>query len=134
MATQIHYWCPDVDKALAYCVGALSLELLYRKPEEGPTDFCMLKLGDAQIMIGANPEAMISADRAYGRLMEKIVPRVSMLGPISVCIGKSDLGAFYDQISARAAQIVEPIWSTPWGTRQFSVLDPANNIATFFAE
>ena len=109
MAIQIHYWSPDVDEQIAYYVDVLSFELVHRQPDEGPTDFCILKLGDAQIMIGANPIALIDADRADHRLIEEVVPRVGKPGPISVYIGVNDIDTYHGQVAARAVRIVEPI-------------------------
>ena len=131
MAIQIHYWSPDVERLLAYYVEVLSFELTYRQPEEPPADFCILKLGNAQIMIGETPQAMITADRNDRRLLEAVAPRVGRPGPISVYIGVEDIDAHHDQVAARGAEIVEPIWDAPWGLRQFSVLDPDGNLTTF---
>jgi len=133
MAIQIHYWSPDVEQQLAYYVDVLSFELVHRQPDEGPTDFCILKLGDAQIMIGANPQGLISADRADHRLLQEVAPRVGVPGPISVYIGVEDIDTLCEQVTTRGARIVEPIWDAPWGQRQFSVIDPDDNITTFFA-
>jgi catechol 2,3-dioxygenase-like lactoylglutathione lyase family enzyme len=133
MAIQIHYWSPDVERQLAYYVDALSFELVHRQPEDAPADFCILKLQGAQIMIGANPEALISADRADHRLFQEVAPRVGVPGPISVYIGVDDIDAFHGQAVTHGARIVEPIWDAPWGQRQFSVMDPDDNITTFFA-
>lgn len=134
VAIQIHYWSPDVDTQLAYYADVLSFEVVHRQPEESPTNFCILKLGDAQIMIAADPRELISAGRADRGLLEKIVPRMGKPGPISVYIGKGSLDAYYDQVTARGAQIAEPIWDAPWGSRQFTVVDPDGNLTTFFAE
>ena len=133
MVIQIHYWSPDVEQQLAYYVDVLSFELVHRQPEDAPADFCILKLQGAQIMIGANPQGLIDADRADHRLIEEVVPRVGKPGPISVYIDVDDIDTFHEQVTTRGARIVEPIWDAPWGNRQFSVIDPDSNITTFFA-
>ena len=122
-----------MEQQLAYYVDVLSFELLHRQPDEGPVEFCILKIGDAQIMIGASPEALIDADRADHRLLQEVAPRVDKPGPISVYIGVDDIDAYHEQIETRGARILEPIWDSPWGTRQFSVRDPDGNLTTFFA-
>ena len=133
MAIQIHYWSPDVERLLAYYTEVLAFELVHRQPEAPPADFCILKLGDAQIMIGETPRAMITADRNDRRFLEVVAPRVGRPGPISVYIGVEDIDMYHDQIAARGAEIVEPIWDAPWGLRQFSILDPDRNLKTFHA-
>ena len=93
MAMRIHYWSPDVEQQIAYYVDVLSFELVHRQPDEGPVEFCILKFQDSRIMIGANPQALIDANRADHRLIEEIVPRVGKPGPISVYISVDNIDA-----------------------------------------
>ena len=131
MAIQIHYWSDDVERLLDHYVDVLSFEPVYRQPDDGPANFCILKLGDAQIMIAAMPNAEIAGDRNDGRLLKAMIPRAGRPGPISVYIGIEDVGAHHERLGAAGANIIEPIWDTPWGLRQFSVLDPDGNLTTF---
>ena len=133
MAIQIHYWSNDVERLLAHYVDVLSFELVYRQPDDGPANFCILKLHDAQIMIAETPQAEIAASRNDGCLLKEVVPRIGRPGPISVYIGVKDVDAYNSQIAAARADIIEPIWDAPWGLRQFSVLDPDGNLTTFHA-
>jgi uncharacterized glyoxalase superfamily protein PhnB len=132
LGIQIHYWSDDVERLLTYYVDVLSFELAYRQPNEPPASFCILKLGEAQIMIAETPsDGMVSADRNDAKLLEAVVPRVGRSGPISVYIGVEDVDAHHERVAAAGAEIVEPIWDAPWGLRQFSVLDPDGNLTTF---
>ena len=133
MAIQIHYWSDDVERLLAHYVDVLSFELVYRQPEAPPADFCILKLGDAQIMIAQTPTVEMAAGRNDGRLLEAMISRAGRPGPISVYIGVDDVDAIHDRIAVAGAEIIEPIWDAPWGLRQFSILDPDGNLTTFHA-
>lgn len=133
MAIQIHYWSSDVERLLTHYVGVLSFELVYRQPDDAPANFCILKLGDAQIMIAEMPSAEMAASRNDERLLEEMIPRAGRPGPISVYIGVEDVDAYHSQVAAVGANIIEPIWDAPWGLRQFSVLDPDGNLTTFHA-
>lgn len=133
MAIQIHYWSEDVERLLAHYVGVLSFELVYRQPNAPPADFCILKLGDARIMIARTPGAEMAEDRNDRRLLETVVPRIGHPGPISVYVGVEDVDAHHGRIATAGADIIEPIWNAPWGLRQFSVLDPDGNLTTFHA-
>jgi len=131
VAIQIHYWSSDVERLLAHYVDVLSFELVYRQPDDRPANFCILKLGDAQIMIAETPDTEIAADRNDARLLGNVVPRIGNPGPISVYIGVEDVDAHHNRVAAAGAEIIEPIWDAPWGLRQFSVLDPDGNVTTF---
>jgi uncharacterized glyoxalase superfamily protein PhnB len=133
MKTKIHYWTKDVEKVLSYYVEKLGFELIYRQPMDSPANFCILEMCDSQIMF-AEPPIIDKADRADRILLEKASKRIGQPGPISVYIGIIDIDAHFDLISNLGANIVEPIWNTPWGLKQFSVLDPDDNITTFYTE
>jgi lactoylglutathione lyase len=130
---QIHYWSSDVERLLAYYVDVLSFELIHRQPADAPADFCILKLGDAQIMIAETPSAEMAKGRNDLRLLENVAPRIGHPGPISVYISVDDVDAYHRRITPAGANIIEPIWEAPWGLRQFSVLDPDGNLTTFHA-
>jgi lactoylglutathione lyase len=133
VAIRIHYWSDDVERLLSHYVDILSFELVYRQPDDPPADFCILKLGDAQIMIARTPDAERTADRNDGRLLGKVIPRIGHPGPISVYVEVEDVDAYYRRVAAAGADIIEPVWDTPWELRQCSVLDPDGNLTTFYA-
>ena len=131
MAIQIHYWSDDVERLLAYYVDVLSFELAYRQPDEPPANFCILKLGDAQIMIARTPITEMATERNDARLLEEMALRGGRAGPVSVYVAVEDVDAYHEQVAAAGAELLEPIWNAPWGLRQFSVLDPDGNVTTF---
>ena len=133
MAIQVHYWSEDVERLLEHYVGVLSFELVYRQPPDPPADFCILKLGDAKIMIAQPPDLEALGDRNDGRLLEAVGPRIGRPGPISVYVEVEDVDAYHGRVAAAGAEVIEPIWDAPWGLRQFSVLDPEGNLMTFHA-
>jgi uncharacterized glyoxalase superfamily protein PhnB len=133
MKTKIHYWTKDVEKVLSYYVEKLGFKLIYRQPMDSPANFCILEMYDSQIML-AEPPIIDKSDRADRILLEKVSKRIGQPGPISVYIGIIDIDAHFDLISNLGANIVESIWDTPWGLKQFSVLDPDDNITTFYTE
>jgi len=133
MAIQIHYWSDDVERLLVYYVDVLSFELAYRQPSEPPADFCIVRLGDARVMIAKTPTTDTVAGRNDARLLEEIVPRAGRPGPISVYIAVEDVDAYHERVAAVGAEFLEPIWDAPWGLRQFSVPDPDGNVTTFHA-
>ena len=133
MAIQVHYWSGDVERLLEHYVGVLSFELVYRQPPDPPADFCILKLGDAKIMIAQTPDLEAVGSRNDGRLLEAVVPRIGRPGSISVYVEVEDVDAYHGRVAAAGAEVIEPIWDAPWGLRQFSVLDPEGNLMTFHA-
>ena len=132
MAVQIHYWSPDVERQLTHYTDVLSFDLVHRQPEGPPAEFCILRLGDAQIMIGSNPAELAEQGRDDRVLLDTVAARVGHPGAISVYIGVEEIDAYHDRVRSRGAEIVEPIWDAPWGLRQFSVRDPDGNLTTFF--
>jgi uncharacterized glyoxalase superfamily protein PhnB len=133
METKIHYWTKDVEKMISYYVEKLGFDLLYRQPLEGPANFCILKISNSQIMF-AGPPVNDMTDRNDRNLLEKVSKRIDHAGPISVYIGIIDVDAHFDFVLNQGATVLEPVWTPPWGLRQFSILDPDNNITTFYSE
>jgi uncharacterized glyoxalase superfamily protein PhnB len=133
METKIHYWTKDVEKVISYYVEKLGFDLLYRQPLDGPANFCILKISDSQIMF-AEPPVFDVTNQTDGNLLETVSKRLDHPGPLSVYIGINDIDAHFDFVTNQGATIIEPIWNTPWGNRQFSILDPDDNITTFYTE
>jgi len=131
MPIQIHYWSDDVERLAKHYVDVLGFDLAYRQPDEPPANFCILRLGDATIMIAETPVPEMATVRNDGRLLESIASRVGQPGAISVYIAVEDVDAYCDEVAADGAIIIEPIWDAPWGLRQFSLADPDGNLMTF---
>lgn len=134
MATMIHYWTNDVMKVMRYYVEKLSFEIEHREPSAGKARFCILRFGNSKIMFASSIESNILTDRKDQVVLESIYKRIGCPGPISVYIGIDDIDAYFERTKYLKAEIVEPIWDTPWRLRQFSTIDPDGNITTFFSE
>ena len=134
MAIQIHYWSPDVERLLRHYVDVLGFELVHRQPADPPAEFCILRHGEAQVMIGSDPAALAALGRNDRGMLDAVAARVGHPGPISVYVGVHGIDAYHERTLVKGAEVVEPIWDAPWGTRQFSVRDPDGNLTTFFDE
>jgi uncharacterized glyoxalase superfamily protein PhnB len=132
MAIQIHYWSKKIEKIMKYYTEILAFKLVFRQPAEGSVNFCILKIEDSQLMI-AEPPKLDNVSREDHLLLEKISKRLNQPGPISVYIGIKNIKAYFDLVQSNEASIIEPLWNTPWHVQQFSVLDPDNNITTFYS-
>jgi uncharacterized glyoxalase superfamily protein PhnB len=133
MSTRIHYWTKDVEKVISCYVGIFGFELVYRQPSEGAADFCILEMKGSQVMFAANP-VLDPGSRPDQDLLREVSNRIDKPGPISVYIGVDNVDSHYESVTGKGAKVVEPLWNTPWDLKQFSVLDPDNNLTTFFGE
>ena len=134
MSIMIHYWTSDVEKIMMYYIEKLAFELEYKEPSDGTATFCILRIGDSKIMFASLKKPEGSLDRNDQLVLEHIDKRVGSPGPISVYIGVDDIDVYFKQAKNLSAEIVEPLWDTPWRLRQFSTIDPDGNITTFFSE
>ncbi|MBU2511353.1 VOC family protein [bacterium] len=134
MAIMIHYWTHDVEKIMKYYIEKLAFDLEYRQPSDSAANFCILRMADSKIMFAIAPSSQILPDRKDYLVLQNINKRTGSPGLISVYIGINDINGYFKKIKNNKAEIIEPIWDTPWNLRQFSVLDPDENITTFFSE
>jgi len=132
VAVQIHYWSADVERLLRHYVETLGFELVHRQPVDPPAEFCILRLGGAQVMIGSDPAALAALGRNDRGVLEVVAARIGCPGPISVYVGVDDIDDYHDRVLGSSTDLVEPIWDAPWGNRQFTVRDPDGNLTTFF--
>ena len=128
---QIHFWTNDIDEAIRFYTETLGFTLTYSQPEGGPLDFCILKLGEQQVMFGIPPVELIELDRHDKPLMEAIVPRIGQKGPLSIYLEVADVEAHYQNAVGKGVQVLEPLWQTPWGLHQYSVQDMDGQLLTF---
>ena len=128
---QIHFWTTDIDKAIQFYTETLGFTLAYSQPDDGPLDFCILKLDEQQVMFGIPPVELIKLDRQDKPLMEAILPRIGQKGPLSIYFAVSDIEGHYQNAVEREAQILEPLWQTPWGLQQYSMQDMGGQLLTF---
>ena len=132
MAIMIHYWTNQIEKIMVYYIDKLAFELEYREPSDGIAKFCILRIGDSKFMFASSIFSEDFLDRKDQLVLEQISKRIGSPGPISVYIGMDNIDDYYKQVKNQLAEIIEPIWDTPWRLRQFSTIDPDGNIATFF--
>lgn len=128
---QVHYWTTDIDRIMAFYTQALGFNLDYAQPDGGPYDFCILSLADQTVMFGIPPTTLIKKARNDKALMEEVNGRIGQGGALSVYFEVEDVDAHYETAAAKQAQILEPLWQTPWGLSQYSVQDPDGNLLTF---
>lgn len=131
---QIHFWTNNIDAAITYYTQTLGFSLSYAQPEGGPTDFCILKLGEQQVMFGIPPIDLIALNRNDKPLMEAILPRIGQTGPLSIYLSVPDIEDHYANAQAHGADILEPLWQTPWGLSQYSLQDMDGQLLTFHGE
>ena len=134
MAIMIHYWSNDVEKVMTYYIEKLAFELEYKEPSDGTVNFCILRIGASKIIFGSSTISKVPLDRKDRLVIENIGKRIGCPGPISVYIGKDNIDEYYERVKNNSAEILEPIWDTPWRLRQFTTIDPDGNITTFFSE
>jgi len=119
---------------MKYYIEKLAFDLEYRQPSDSAANFCILRMADSKIMFAIAPSSQILPDRKDYLVLQNINKRTGSPGLISVYIGINDINGYFKKIKNNKAEIIEPIWDTPWNLRQFSVLDPDENITTFFSE
>lgn len=135
MAIEVHYWTTDVQRAIDFYTGALGFQADFRHPTEGNPDFCILSLEGATVMF-AGFEAMSpagDATRFDAQLRQIVAERARAAGPMSIYIRVPNVDFHHERSRRALATVIEPLWDTPWGLRQYSVLDPDGNILTFHA-
>lgn len=135
MAIEVHYWTTDVRRAIDFYTGALGFRPDFQHPSEEAPTFCILSLEGATVMFG-NFEAMShvgDATRGDAQLHQIVAGRARAAGPMAVYIRVADVDFHHERARRALATVIEPLWETPWGLRQYSVLDPDGNILTFHA-
>ncbi len=131
---QIHFWTNDIDAAIKYYTETLGFSLTYAQPEGDPYDFCILKLDEQQVMFGIPPTELIEMNRQDKPLLEAVLSRIGHAGPLSIYLSVSDIEGHYANAVERGAQIMEPLWQTPWGLQQYSLRDMDGQLLTFHNE
>jgi uncharacterized glyoxalase superfamily protein PhnB len=132
MALEVHYWTTNVGRAIDYYTELLGFHLDFRHPGEGEPTFGILSLEGSTVMFakfGAPPHSG-DASRADAQLCRIIADRARSAGAIAVYVQVADVGAHFGRVRDTAATVIETLWDTPWGLKQFSVLDPDGNILT----
>ena len=128
---QIHFWTADIDQAIKTYTEVLGFTLTYSQPAEGPLDFCILLLEEQQVMFGIPPSELIEMDRHDRPLLEAVNGRIGKAGPQSIYFAVLDVDAHYAHAVKNGATIMEPLWQTPWGLKQYSLQDMDGQLLTF---
>ncbi len=127
----VHFWTSGTDRVMDFFTGTLGFTVAHAQPEGGPFDFCILKLEDQEVLFGAPPEDLITQDRNDRPLLETVRDRIGQGGPLSVYFAVGDIDAHYQTATRLGVTVLEPLWLTPWGLKQYSVSDPDGNLLTF---
>ncbi|MCP4422774.1 MAG: hypothetical protein GY805_39700 [Chloroflexi bacterium] len=127
----IHFWTNDIDTAIGYYTKTLGFSLIHVQPDKAPHDFCILKLGEQQVMFGIPPTELIRLNRPDKPLMEAVLSRIGQTGPLSIYLSVPDIKMHYANAVECGAEIIEPLWETPWGLNQYSLHDMDGQILTF---
>ncbi|MBV7338673.1 SRPBCC domain-containing protein [Chloroflexi bacterium TSY] len=133
-AMQIHFWTHDIDEAIRYYTETLGFALTFAQPDGGPFDFCILTLNEQRVMFGIPPTELIALNRNDKPLLEAVLSRLSQVGPLSIYFSVLDVEAHYANATEHRAQILEPLWKTPWGLIQYSLIDMDGQLLTFYTE
>ncbi|MDJ0755820.1 MAG: glyoxalase superfamily protein [Ardenticatenaceae bacterium] len=99
----------DVEEALNYYVDVLGFKENMRMP--GPNGQLVtgrVQRGDVQFMFNLNPDM---ADQAAGAVW------------FWIYIDEIDLDAYYDDLTGKGLEVIEPIKDQFWGDRSFTVRD-----------
>lgn len=128
---QIHFWTADIDRAIKFYTEVLGFTLTYSQPAEGPLDFCILHLDDQQVMFGTPPAELIEMNRNDRPLLEAVNGRIGQAGPLSIYFAVSDVDAHFAHTVENGVTILEPLWQTPWGLKQYSLQDIDGQLLTF---
>jgi catechol 2,3-dioxygenase-like lactoylglutathione lyase family enzyme len=103
----------DLERALAFYTRQLGFELAFRDPT-APDNYAGVRRDDVELHMQWQDEKEMSTIRL----------RLLVDDP-------DQLACEYDQ---RGVRIDNPLKSTPWGTREFSLYDPDGNAITFYRD
>ncbi|GAA5209618.1 VOC family protein [Microbacterium kyungheense] len=108
----------DLPALVRFYESALDATVSYRFGNEGVDDYVSLKLGDASLGIGRDPDA----------LPPSVGDRVELWFYVD------DVDAVYAAWLAAGGRGVEPPADMPWGERVAQVRDPGGNLVNLGAE
>lgn len=129
---QIHFWTADINAAIRTYTEVLGFTLAYAQPDGGPYDFCILKLGEQQVMFGIPPHELVALERNDQLLLEAVNQRIGKAGPLAIYIAVPDVAVHYAHAQAEGAEILEPLWQAPWNSIQYSLQDMDGHLLTFY--
>ena len=104
----------DVDAVIAFYETALGFTLQFKTGD--PTDMAIIQRDDIRMMLQRNTDQHLANQTAF-RIE---VSRIALL---------------YAECIARGGKAIHPngkLQDKPWGSREFSIIDPAGVCITFF--
>ena len=101
----------DLDRLHAFYAGLVDATVAFRVPDEGPTFYLGLRIGDSDVGIVANAEVEVGKP-------------VRMLLSIDV----PDVDALLPRVTALGGAAPAPANDMPWGQRVAHISDPDGNV------
>ena len=111
----------DARAAIRWLCGAFGFVELFSVPEAGPfVRHAQLKLGTNVIMLGTvRPDDGLASPQTLGAATQ------------ALCVYVADLDAHYERARAASVEIVSPLRTTDFGTREYHARDPEGHLWTF---
>ena len=101
----------DLDRLHAFYAGLVDATVVVRVPDEGPTFYLGLRIGDSDVGIATNAE--VEVGKPVRMLLSIDVPDVDALLPRVTALGGAAPGPANDM---------------PWGQRVAHISDPDGNV------
>lgn len=104
----------DVDRTVHFYQDLLGFTVLYQEGE--PTTLAIIKRDAAEIILHHNPDRHLAENTTFR-------------------IRVTHVQSLYQEFRTRDASVIHPngqLQTQPWGTQEFSVIDPAGVCITFY--
>ena len=101
----------DLDRLLAFYTGLLGAQEVMRFPEDGPTFYVGLTLGDSELGVSADTSVMPGSP---GRML--------------LSIEVADVDALLPRVEPLGGAVQGPANDMPWGQRVAHIADPDGNV------
>lgn len=108
---------PDLDRALRFYTGLFGAEEYQRVPEEGPTFFVGLRIGNSDLCLVTEGQ-----------------PPAGDPGRIVISVDVPDVDALLDRVTELGGEVSGPPNDMPWGQRVAHVRDPDGNLVNLTRE
>lgn len=102
---------PDLARLQSFYERLLGAVEVRRFPDDGPTFFVGLRLGDSELGLVAKAEADLSAPQR-----------------ILLSVDVDDVNGLLDRVEAAGGRVLGPSTDMPWGQRVAHVHDPDGNM------
>jgi len=111
----------DARAAIRWLCGAFGFVELFSVPEAGPfVRHAQLKLGTNVIMLGTvRPDDGLASPQTLGAATQ------------ALCVYVADLDTHYERARAAGVEIVSPLKTTDFGTREYHARDSEGHLWTF---